>query len=367
MAEIHDLILELGHEGARERMPAELTAGLDPRRPTDARQLQRLRVDWERRVDWAADIMAREHLKRNWLHSGFALVALPHTKPRETTTAYSLKNGAFKLILTPKPLDTDEEGNPIYAGLPYGSKARLILVYLQTYAIRHRTKHIVLGDSMTSWIRKLGFDNITGGERGVITAVNEQAKRISRTEFTMIWDQGQRRVLRDQALVKGLDLFAERQASEPPVHQTNLLGADDTVTPRRRRRYSWVREIEISDEFYEHLTTHRVVLAEEAIARLKGSSWALDIYLWLSYRLRSVDRETPPITWQQLRQQFSPNHYKNNIHVFRTKVMEPALRDVQAVYPQANFRITDRGVVLLPSDPPVETGHQVVVRLPRAG
>ena len=52
---------------------------------------------------------------------------------------------------------------------------------------------------MTSWIRKLGFDNVSGGERGVITAINEQAKRISRTEFTMIFEQGNSRVLRDQA------------------------------------------------------------------------------------------------------------------------------------------------------------------------
>ena len=188
---------------------------------------------------------------------------------------------------------------------------------------------------MTSWIRKLGFDNVSGGERGVITAINEQAKRISRTEFTMIFEQGNSRVLRDQALVKGLELFAERP------HQLDLLGNAPQPVRQRRRRYSWVREIE---------------LAEEAIAKLKGSSWALDVYLWLCYRLRSVEHETPPITWQQLRQQFAPNLYKGNINVFRTKVMEPALRDVQAVYPEANLRITDKGIVLNPSAPPVPVG-----------
>ena len=78
--------------------------------------------------------MTRERLHRNWLHSGFCLVALPHTRPASATAPYSLKNGTFKLILTPKPIDTDAEGNLVYAGLPYGSKARLILVYLQTYA-----------------------------------------------------------------------------------------------------------------------------------------------------------------------------------------------------------------------------------------
>jgi hypothetical protein len=362
MAEIHDLIVRLGRDEARHQLPAELLSEVDPR---DPRQLDQVKADWERRVDWASDIMTRERLRRNWLHSGFCLVALPHTKPASPTSPYSLKNGTFRLILTPKPIDSDAEGNLVYAGLPYGSKARLILVYLQTYAIRHRTRHVVLGENMTSWIRRLGFDHVTGGERGVITAVNEQARRISRTEFTMIWDQGERRVLRDQAMVKGLELFAEHPARAP--RQISLLDDNPPPPPKasKPRRYSWVREIELSEDFYEHLTTHRVVLAEEAIAKLKGSSWALDVYLWLSYRLRSVERETSPITWQQLREQFSPNHYKGNINVFRTKVIEPALRDVQAVYPEARFRITDRGVVLMPSALPVPV-DQHVVRLPQA-
>jgi hypothetical protein len=348
MAEIHDLIAQLGPDQAKSSLPVDYLDGLDPKRRQDAREIERRLQDWQRRVDWAADMLAVENLKRNWLHSGFCLVALPHTRPANNARPHTLKNGTFKLILTPKPLDTDDEGNAIYAGLPYGSKARLILVYIQTFAIKNKTRHIVLGDSMTSWIRKLGFDNVSGGERGVITAINEQAKRISRTEFTMIFEQGNSRVLRDQALVKGLELFAERP------QQLDLLGTAPP-RPQRRRRYSWVREIELAEDFYEHLTENRVVLAEEAIAKLKGSSWALDVYLWLSYRLRSVERETPLISWQQLRQQFAPNLYKGNINVFRTKVMEPALRDVQAVYPEAKINITDKGVVLSPSAPPVPT------------
>ena len=146
MAEIHDLIARLGPDRAKASLPAELADGLDPRRRQDAQELARRRQDWERRVDWAAEMLVVEKLRRNWLHSGFCLVALPHTKPANNSKAYSLKNGTFKLILTPKPLDTDDEGNTIYAGLPYGSKARLILVYIQTFAIKHRTRHIVLGN-----------------------------------------------------------------------------------------------------------------------------------------------------------------------------------------------------------------------------
>jgi hypothetical protein len=206
---------------------------------------------------------------------------------------------------------------------------------------------------MTAWIRRLGFENVSGGERGVITAVNEQARRISRCEFTMIWDRGNRRQLADQPLVRGLEMFADRDGDGDGdgAQQLNLLC--NIEAPRRRRRYSWVREIELSDEFYTHLTEHRVVLAEEAIAKLKGSSWALDLYLWLCYRLRTVEEEMAPITWNQLREQFCPMSYAGNLSVFRSRVLEPAFRDVQAVYPEANIQVTDRGVVLLPSSPPL--------------
>ena len=351
MAEIHDLITRIGHDAARDQVPADRLGGLDPALPRDRRQIAVITGEWQRQVDWAADIMSREQLRRNWLHGGFCMVALPHTKPARNNAPFALRNGDFKLILSPKPVDIDDAGEPVYAGLPYGSKARLILVYLQTYAVRHRTKTIVLGDSMTAWIRRLGFENVSGGERGVITAVNEQARRISRCEFTMIWDRGNRRQLADQPLVRGLEMFADRDGDGDGTQQLSLL--TDIEAPRRRRRYSWVREIELSDEFYAHLTEHRVVLAEEAIAKLKGSSWALDLYLWLCYRLRTVEAETPPITWAQLREQFCPMSYASNLSVFRSKVLEPALRDVQAVYPEANIRITDRGVILLPSSPPL--------------
>ena len=127
-----------------------------------------------------------------------------------------------------------------------------------------------------------------------------------------------------------------------------------------------IAELEAKIQELRYVSDGSAINIEDEIAKLKGSSWALDVYLWLCYRLRSVERETPLISWQQLRQQFAPNLYKGNINVFRTKVMEPALRDVQAVYPEAKIQITDKGVVLSPSAPPVPASL-TQVRLLAAG
>ena len=64
---------------------------------------------------------------------------------------------------------------------------------------------------MTSFIRRLGYENVNGGERGVIAAVQEQAVRIGRTNFTLIDKRAARGIstVRDAALADGLDLFQE--------------------------------------------------------------------------------------------------------------------------------------------------------------
>jgi hypothetical protein len=333
MAEIHSLIERIGREAA----------------------LEQARNDSERRrILWASEVMSAEQIRRWYLHSGFCLVALPHSRPKDTRASYVLRNGKFSLILQPKAIGLDEAGEAEFIGLPYGPKARLILMYVQSYALRHRTRTVVLGESMSEWLRRLGLTP-SGGERGTIGAVQEQAQRISRCEFTMVWEDGNSRRLRDQPLVRGLEMFTDLGGGGDTDEkgQMALFGPAEMDAARpRRRRYTWVKEIEISTEFYEHLLEHKVVLREDAISRLKGSSWALDVYVWLAYRLRSVTKPTAPIPWPALMDQFGG--YKSNPSMFKT-VMRDALQDVLAVYPEANVEWNERGVILRPSAPPVLT------------
>ncbi len=71
-----------------------------------------------------------------------------------------------------------------YVGVPYGPKARLILIHLQTEGMRSRT--VNLGASFSAFMRSLGLA-VTGGRRGTIGAVREQSLRISQCSFTMQW------------------------------------------------------------------------------------------------------------------------------------------------------------------------------------
>lgn len=338
MAEIHDLIGRIGRE-----QTLQLFDGDDDRR----------------RVEWVASIMGVENPKRWYLHAGLCMVALPHSKPKTATAEHVLKNGRFTLILRPAPIGTKEGTNEVeYSGLPYGPKARLILMYMQTYAYRHRTRRVVLGDSMSEWFRRLGLQ-VTGGGKGTINAVQEQAQRIARCAFTFIEESanGKASRVRDQNLVQGLELFAQDDDDDDAGPQQIPLFDGDAPPPKRRRKFNWVREIELTAEFYEHLLDNKVLLREDAIGRLKGSSWALDAYTWLAYRLRSVDKPTK-LRWSLLQEQFGGGPISNP-RMFRP-MLTSALKDALAVYPEADVSIDEEGVTLRPSPPPVTTDFHVM-------
>ena len=69
--------------------------------------------------------------------------------------------------------------------MPYGSIARLILLYLQTEAVRTNTPEVELGRSMKSWMERMSLT--TGGK--TYQLVTEQARRISGWRLTFFTDR----------------------------------------------------------------------------------------------------------------------------------------------------------------------------------
>ena len=70
---------------------------------------------------------------------------LPHR--RVIGTEFTRRNGAFTLtILAPSEV-----------GLPYGSMPRLLLAWLTTEAVRTRSRELVLGDTLSGFMRDLAL------------------------------------------------------------------------------------------------------------------------------------------------------------------------------------------------------------------
>ena len=71
------------------------------------------------------------------------MTALPHRSTTETV--WERQSGDIKLLL-----ESGRTSATNSVGLPYGSVARMILLYLQTEAVRTRSREVELGRSMNS-------------------------------------------------------------------------------------------------------------------------------------------------------------------------------------------------------------------------
>ena len=81
-----------------------------------------------------------------------ALCSLPRTDPGNRTK-YVRTNGPYTLYMLP---GADNK-------LPYGSVPRLLLAWLCTEAVRTQSRDLVLGRSLSKFMRKLGITSDSGG------------------------------------------------------------------------------------------------------------------------------------------------------------------------------------------------------------
>ncbi len=290
VAEIHQLLLFEGRQGALERVTSKA----------------------DRRVlDLAAAFLGEESGDIAYTHPGMCLTVLPHraTKPDEV---WSRANIHASLEVHPL---RDAAGK--YHGVPYGPKARLMLLFLQSEALKTRSRFVELGRSMRQWLLSMGVRDC-GTNYKVVT---DQAERIENCVLRFRYQGREGESRWQDSIVRGsFRPFAEEG----------------------------IAAVELSEGFYDALTRHPVPICESAIRLLADTCMPLDIYLWLAYRLHSLD-QLKTVSWEALHLQFGANtrllkHFKPRF----ARDLEVAT----AVYPDAAVELTDVGIRLRPSPPP---------------
>jgi hypothetical protein len=281
-----------------------------------------LRSDIDRRVvEAAAGYLASEDPEVGFIYSGFAQAALPH-KRLPDDAPWQVTTERLALIVQPG-LRAMPNGDPVSIGVPYGSRARLILIYLQSEAIRTNSRDIELGKSLHAWLRRLGIP--IGGKS--MKDVRDQAERISRCRMTFQIKQGNRTGLVNQNILD-TSMFVEEEQDQGSL---------------------FIETATLSELFFNQLKKHPFPVEEAAVRQLANNSMALDVYCWLAYRLHHLTEQTP-VGWRALHQQFGRG-IKRLDH-FREQFRD-TLALALAVYPDAEVEVHDRGVTLKPSRAPV--------------
>ena len=201
---------------------------------------------------------------------------------------------------------------PRRVGLPYGSYPRLLLAYLTTEAVRTKNPEIHLGAAQR---------------------LEEQLRRL--LCMRLAW---QTRVgLHPTSSGSGF-LAAGRPCPRGLVSQ--LLS----------RRPAWRSKIVLGQDFFQEITRSAVPVDLRAIRRLQRSPLAIDLYVWLTYRM-SYLRKPTVVPWKSLEAQFGadysrPRDFRRRV----SKLLEAVLR----IYPSVRISLTDTGLRLYPSPPHVQ-------------
>lgn len=270
-------------------------------------------------VDAAASVLSEEESRLGITHAGFAMTSLPHKQIKEGLWR---REGHRTTLLVES--GRSRQGELI--GVPYGSIARLILLYLQTEATRTNSPEVELGRSMKSWMSRMSLT--TGGRTYQLVA--EQARRISSCRLTFFTDR------ENGAEARHNGAFVQDAIS--------LAGVVDDNQPTL-----WQDRIMLDAGFWRSLKEHPVPVREEAIRAIGSRSMAIDIYIWLAYRLHSLTKPTT-VTWTAVHGQFGAGF--RLVRQIKPTFLE-ALNLALAVYPEAGVQIGRDGIVLYPSPPAV--------------
>lgn len=245
---------------------------------------------------------------------------MPHK--RVSGNEFTRTNGAFAMTMLA----------PSTIGLPYGSIPRLVTGFLTTEAVKTKDRHIVLGSSLSRFMAELDLAP-TGGRWGTIPRLRDQMTRLFACSISCTYSAGSAFALENVNIADKATLWWTPQQPD----QAAL----------------WESTVVLSERFFTEITENPVPMDLRALRALKRSPMALDVYLWLTYRLSYVKGRTA-VPWGALQLQFGADYPATNQgrRDFK-KAFLRALAKVAVVYAAARLDTTADALILLPSRPHV--------------
>lgn len=259
---------------------------------------------------------AREAGALGFMARSLVQATLPHTQV--DGTEFRRTNGAFTLTMLA----------PSDVGLPYGNIPRILLAWLTTEAVKTKSREIVLGETLSQFMRELDMVP-TGGRWGSITRLREQMVRLFSCFVSCTYT--------------GENLSGVR----------NIMIADEATLwwdPKQPSQAAlWESSVTLSERFYREVTENPVPIDLRALKALRRSPLALDVYCWLTYRLGYL-RKTAQIPWPALQAQFGSSYPTEGqgARDFKREFLK-ALKKVELVYPNAVVEDGGKHLILKPS------------------
>ena len=253
-----------------------------------------------------------------------ALCSLPRTNPSRRLQ-YKRVNGPYALIMTAVG----------QTGLPFGTLPRLLLAWVCTEAVRTQSRELVLGSSLSEFMRKLGVAPIGGGSRGERTRLRNQMRRLFNAHIQLVYEDEQ----------------VSASVNSPVASRTEFW--ENSTRPGER--VGWDSKIELGEKFFNEIIRHPVPLDLNILKAMKRSSLGLDFYLWLTCRTFTLKRPMR-LSWACLYRQFGINPAQaggpRTVDYFRTDCLRE-LKKIKLAWPELNYAVAQGVLVLWPSKPAI--------------
>ena len=258
-----------------------------------------------------------------------ALCSLPRTNPGNRHQ-YKRVNGPYKLVMV---AGADNK-------LPYGSLPRLLLAWVSTEAVRTQSRELVLGHSLSGFMRKLGMSDDSGSPRGDRTRLRNQMRRLFGCSVQLIYEDERVTASMTSPVASRAEFWwNERKPDEPVLFNS---------------------KIRLGEDLFNEIINHPVPLDMNTLKALKRSALGLDLYLWLTYRTFMLNRPLR-LTWQQVYRQFGahPDNAsdKRTVLNFRSKVLRE-LKKIKMAWPEVNYSTAPGVLILHPSTPGIAPLNQ---------
>ena len=282
----------------------------------------------QRLLDFAVEIAGSAPDDLAFTHSVLAQTSLPTTRPPEGAQVWERAQGRARLRVEAGSVLDPQTGQYVQPGLPFGPKARLLLMHLNSEAIRRQSPIIPVQDTMTAFFRRLMGRKQDGRQAN---ALKTQLSCLAAATFRLGIVQGDDRAFQvDTKVVSAFELWFQKTENQ---------------------RVIWPSTLHLSLDYFASLTRFAVPLDERAISALSHSATGLDIYCWLAQRLHRIPVGKPQfLPWTAVYDQFGQGY--REIRKFRRDFLKQ-LEQVKNVYPSARMVEDRRGLTLESSPPPV--------------
>ena len=284
----------------------------------------------------------------------------PETE-RLLATHYTATNGAFTLTVRAGVTRGPGTGYgplarpQVSRGIPYGGLARLLLCNVITEARKQRSPTVDLGRTLTAFCERIDITP-SGGEHGRIRYVLDQLQRLATCVVTFEWESrtgngpGRRDLRGEHVLVVDSYHFWHQAA-----------GAHTEATDGGT--------IRLADKFWSEVAGSCFPLDFRKAQVFRAHPTAYDLYLWLTYRLGSLERQGRPqvvVSYDDLHAQLG-SHYQTDEHGALTRngkiefgrSVRHALAAIRGAWPALDVA-TPRGRLVVRA-----TGPDVEHRTPR--